>query len=88
MSETRHSYESLLAQIMAEVGDNDRAAYSHQLCDSLLDNAFLLENEMFSPAIDFTEVRRKAISVAVNALRMAREMHGADEREHTRAAFL
>jgi len=67
-------YESLLAEVFAQIGDRDPTAYPHQLCDSILNHAWSLEHEMFSSSSEHKEIRRKAICVAVDAIRIAREM--------------
>jgi hypothetical protein len=66
--------DSLLADVVAEVGNREPSAYPHKLCDEILNRAWELEHHMFSPCDDLRVIYSKARDVAVSAIRIMREM--------------
>jgi hypothetical protein len=63
--------EALLAEVLAQIDNLSVIEYPHRRVDSLLNNSWALEHELFSSISSVQEKRTKAVACAVDALAIA-----------------
>ena len=66
---------AMLAEVMARVGEAGQREYPHKLYDNLLAHAYALEESMNPGSFtDYDGARQTAVTVAVDAIRIALAM--------------